>query len=138
MGSWGPRTFEDDLACDWLEDLLDSDPIAFFEHCLDLTGLESLGMLACVGVVCTAEMIHGLIRMPRVGWPEAAHRWLERHRSLVVDVIPLVPSAVDGIDRVLRVDSAMYLQWDDACELDRWQRELASLWLPLRTMSLRA
>lgn len=138
MGSWGPRTFEDDLACDWLEDLLDSDPIAFFDHCLDLTGLDSLGMLACIGVVCTAEMIHGLLCEPRVGLPEAARRWLDRHQSLANEAMQLVPVAVSGIDRVLKPDSAMHLQWEDAGELDHWQREVTSLWLPLRTMSLRA
>lgn len=138
MGSWGPRTFEDDLACDWLEDLLDSDPIAFFDHCLDLTGLDSLGMLASIGVVCTAEMIHGLLCEPRDGLPEAARRWLDRHRVLANLAIPLVPTAVAGIDRVLQPDSAMHLQWDDADDLESWQREVTSLWLPLRTISLRA
>ncbi len=137
MGSWGPQTFDDDLACDWLEDLLDSDPIAFFDHCLDLTGLEALGMLACIGVVCTSEMIHGLICQPRNGMPEAAYRWLDRHRSLAVPVTALVPQAIEGIDRVLKPDSAMHLQWDDAGELERWQSELTALWLPLRTLVLR-
>lgn len=137
MGSWGPRTFEDDLACDWLEDLLDSDPIAFFDHCLDLNGLDALGMLACIGVVCTAEMIHGLICEPRNGLPEAARRWLDRHRPLTGQVIPLVPTAVEGIERVLQPNSAMHLQWDDAGDLERWRREVKSLWLPLRAMSIR-
>ncbi|TWU47125.1 DUF4259 domain-containing protein [Rubripirellula reticaptiva] len=133
MGSWGPRTFEDDIACDWLEDLLDSDPIAFFDHCLDLSEPGALGMLACVGIVCTAEMIRGLLCGPREGLPEAAHRWLERNNSLDVLVQSLVPSTVDGLDRVLNDDSEMYQQWEDAGpELDAWRRQIESLKYELR------
>ncbi|QDT05370.1 hypothetical protein K227x_37700 [Rubripirellula lacrimiformis] len=133
MGSWGPRSFEDDIACDWLEDLLDSDPIAFFDHCLDLSGLDSLEMLACIGVVCTAEMIRGLLCGPRDGLPESAHRWLQQNDSLDVLVQSLVPSTVDGLRRVLSPDSEMYQQWDDAGpEFDAWHNNVESLLHELR------
>lgn len=128
MGAWGPGTFEDDIACDWLEDLYDSDAVAFFEHCLDLSGLDQLGHLACVGVLCTAEMIHGLLLAPRDGLPEAAYRWIEKHVSLASSVQPMVPSAIEGLDRVLDSDSEMYLQWEDAGdELDHWISHVQSL-----------
>ncbi len=128
MGAWGPRTFEDDLACDWLEDLFESDPIAFFDHCLDLTGVESPGLLECIGVVCTAEMIHGLLRGPRPGLPEAALRWLRRHVSLTATVRSLIPLVIEGLDRVLDPSSEMYWQWEDeGDQWDAWFREVASL-----------
>ncbi len=69
MGTWGLGTFDDDIARDWLEDLHDSDPVAFFRHCLDLTGHDDLEYLACVGVVCTAEIIQGLVANHARGFP---------------------------------------------------------------------
>ncbi len=128
MGSWGPRTFEDDIACDWLEDLMDSDPIAFFDHCLELNEPGPLGMLACVGVVCTAEMLCGLLRGPREGLPESAHGWLDRHQALGVLVQSLLPDTVDALDRVLDPHSEMYQQWEDAdVELITWTKQLTNL-----------
>lgn len=115
MGSWGPGTFEDDIACDWLEDLQDSDPMAFFAHCLDLRGHRYLEFLACAGVVCTAEMIHSLICQPRSGLPEAAHRWLDENQGL--DVIQFIPASISGLRRVMGPNSEMYELWEDSDDL---------------------
>ncbi|MGI9474960.1 MAG: DUF4259 domain-containing protein [Rubripirellula sp.] len=117
MGSWGFRTFEDDIACDWLEDLYDSAPIAFFIQCLDLEGHDYLEFLACVGVVCTAEMLHGIARQPRQRLPEVAYHWCETHRDL--DVQSLLPQAVEGMQRVLGSHSEMHQQWED--DADRYK-----------------
>jgi len=111
MGSWGLGTFEDDIACDWLEDLQESDPIAFFEQCLDLSDHQYVEFLACVGVVCTAEIIHSLISEPRTGLPEAAHQWLGEHRRL--NILPFIPDAIAGLRRVMGPDSEMRELWED-------------------------
>ena len=111
MGTWGIESFADDIAVDWLEDLFESDPLAFFRHCLDLTGEDYLGHIACVGVVCTAEMIHGLLREPRQGLPERANEWLQQHQSL--DVQPLVTEAIIGLGRVMGKESEMFELWED-------------------------
>lgn len=128
MGSWGPRTFEDDIACDWLEDLYDSDPIAFFKHCLDLRGQEELEFLACVGVLCTAELIHGLLSEPRDGIPEAALQWIDEHELLRPLLLSAVPDAVDGLARVLLPDSQMRIRFEDQDELlDAWIEQVQEL-----------
>lgn len=131
MGSWGFRTFEDDIACDWLEDLFDSDPIAFFQQCLDLEGHDFLEFLACIGVTCTAEILHGLARTPRNGLPEAAYQWLDAHQELRVDA--LIPSAIDGLQRVLSSDSQMQLIWEDDGErFNQWRMHYLELIKGLR------
>lgn len=116
MSSWGYRTFEDGIACDWLEDLHDSDPIAFFVKCLDLTGLDYLDFLACVGVVCTSEMLRGIKVGPRSGLPESAVHWCEQYHEL--DCGFLIPRAVEGLRHVLSSRSEMWVRWDD--EADRF------------------
>ncbi len=119
MSAWGTGTFDDDFACDWLEDLGDSDPIAFFEHCLDLTGQDDLEYLACVGVVCTAEMIHAICCGRRDELPQPAGQWLRDNRALPVG--RLVPAAIGGLRRVLGHQSEMRDRWEDNEELfDSW------------------
>ena len=121
MGSWGFRTFEDDIACDWLEDLFDSDPIAFFHKCLDLEGHDFLEFLACIGVTCTAEILHGLARAPRKGLPEAAYHWLESNQELSTH--SMLPSAIAGMHRVLGDDSQMQRMWEDDGErFQQWRQ----------------
>ena len=125
MGSWGPGTFEDDIACDWLEDLHESDPIAFFAHCLDLGDLQYVEFLACVGVVCTAEIVHSLICEPRAGLPEAAYEWLEENQRL--DVVPLIPDTIAGLHRVLGPESEMHEMWEDSGNLHVWEAKTSDL-----------
>jgi hypothetical protein len=126
MGTWGLETFEDDIASDWLEDLYESDPIAFFKHCLDHTRHDNLESLACVGVVCTAEIIHAVIREPRQGLPEVVHHWLDENKGL--DVFPLIPGAIEGLRRVIGPHSQMHQLWeDDAERYDGWKQRIGDL-----------
>lgn len=126
MGTWGIGSFQDDIAVDWLEDLFDSDPVAFFRQCLDLSGEDYLGHIACVGVVCTSEMIHGLLRQPRAGLPEAAHQWLEQHKAL--NVQPFLGEAIVGLERVRENKSEMFAMWeDDGDRLDQWRESVGDL-----------
>jgi hypothetical protein len=131
MGTWGLGTFEDDLACDWLEDLHDSDPLAFFVQCLTLTESQELDLLACIGVVCTAEMMHALLREPRSGLPPLARHWVDAHKSL--HVLPLLPQAITGLAQVLRSDSEMYQRWEDHQDgFEDWLRQTDDLRCQLR------
>ncbi len=126
MGPWGFATFDDELACDWLEDLFDSDPVAFFEQCLDLDGLEYLEYLAGIGVVCTSELVHGLHDRPREGLPEPVLVWIEAHRAL--PVARFLPSAIEAMRRVIGPDSEMRERWEDNEQWgDEWFRHTADL-----------
>lgn len=112
MGAWGSGTFEDDIACDWLEDLYDSDPLAFFRECLDLDGqVDYLEYVACIGVICTAEMIHGLLHQPRAGLPSAAINWLRENQGL--SVRPLIPQTIVAMQQVLGDHSELREMWED-------------------------
>ena len=126
MGTWGIETFEDDIAVDWLEDLFDSHPVAFLRHCLDLTGHDYLGHVACIGIVCSSEMIHGLLCEPRSGMPEQAYEWLREHANL--DAQPFVADAITGLGRVLGPSSEMRELWEDDGErFELWRSRVQDL-----------
>ncbi|MEM1068528.1 MAG: DUF4259 domain-containing protein [Planctomycetota bacterium] len=134
MGTWGIKSFEDDVAVDWLEDLYDSDPEAFFRHCLDLTGHDYLEHMACIGIVCTAEMLHGLLLEPRAGLPDTAMEWFEQHREL--DVQPFVPDAINGLNRVIGPQSEMTELWqDDGDRFGEWQAHIQDLIVRLQAVA---
>lgn len=126
MAPWGFETFQDELACDWLEDLFDSDPIAFLTHCLDLERLDYIEYLAGIGVLCSAEIIHGLCAQPRVCLPRLAQDWLVTCQDL--DVSNLLPAAIAGMDRVIGTKSEMRERWEDNEQWsDEWFRHQAEL-----------
>ncbi len=126
MSSWGVGTFDDDIACDWLEDLFESDPVAFLRHCLDLSGHEYLEHLACVGVVCSAEVVLGLCASPRPDLPEAVYVWLNRHGSINGD--DFLAAALTGLRRVTGPKSEMRERWEDHVEWrDQWKSSMADL-----------
>ena len=126
MGPWGFGTFEDELACDWLEDLFDSDPVAFFAHCLDLEGLDYLEYLAGIGVICTSELVHGLADRPRAGLPQAALDWIEAHRGL--EVASFLPLTVSAMRRVIGSESELSVRWEDNEQwCDEWFRHASEL-----------
>ncbi|KAA1258478.1 hypothetical protein LF1_09980 [Rubripirellula obstinata] len=129
MSSWGHRTFEDDIALDWLEDLYESEPLAFFRHCLDLTDQEELSFLASIGVVCTSEMIHSILSEPRSGMPEAARVWVADQEDIEIALRGLIPDAIEALDRVLCPSSEMTIRWQDAGETHygTWYGEVESL-----------
>lgn len=136
MGTWGLGTFDDDLACDWLEDLYDSDAIAFFDQCLDLTGHQDLEYLACVGVVCTAEILHGVLAEPREGLPEVACQWIEGHKRM--DVRHWVTQAISGLQRVIDPGSEMHQLWEDNDEMyEAWMSQITDLRSRLAAMTAR-
>lgn len=127
MGAWGTGTFEDDIACDWLEDLYDSDPVAFFRHCLDLSDQpEGLSHVAAIGVLCTSEMIEGVLCQPRPGLPTAAARWIDNHRMLPLR--RLQPAAVIAMRRILESDCELHIKWQDEVEqYHRWRAGVVDL-----------
>ena len=99
MHPWGILTFEDEIACDWIEDLNDSDPVVFLAHCLDLGNAKSLNYLACVGVLCTAELIiAGFVPNNRVH-PRSIQRWITENPE--VDLKAFTLQAIAGLRKVL-------------------------------------
>ncbi len=120
MGTWGLGTFEDDIACDWLEDLHDSDPVAFFTECLNLDNIGELEYLACIGVVCTAEIVCAQMAQPGQSLPESAREWLEQHRHLTLS--KFLPRCVEGLRRVSETSSEMSQRWEDGQEnFEAWK-----------------
>ena len=132
MHPWGIHTFEDEIACDWIEDLNDSDPVVFLAHCLDLGNAKSLNYLACVGVLCTAELIiAGCVPNNRVH-PRSIQRWITENPE--VDLKAFTLQAIAGLRKVLNrqpelgPQSELLVRWMDHDHLgDAWLEDKQKL-----------
>ena len=122
MGAWGPGTFEDDIASDWIEDLNDSDPIAFFRECLNLPATGPLDYVACIGVTCTSHIIAALLDGDRNQIPDQGQSWFDANDSL--DVQSLVLCCLEGLRRVTDEESDLRIVWEDSDDFQSWLANL--------------
>lgn len=137
MNIWETGPFEDDLAIDWLEDLHDSDAMAFFRHCLDLTDTNDLHHLACIGVLCSSAMIAGLLSdSPALPLPPSATDWLADHQALKSEAPSLIVDAIGGLRQVLAPESEMAVRWQDRGEAmyAQWRRDVEQIMTLLQTV----
>jgi hypothetical protein len=117
MGTWGHRTFEDDTACDWLDDLAASDGAGFLERTLlGEAGEEGdLDSEQGVHILAAAEIVYGLLNGPREELPEEAVAWIKGHQH--VDAACLKPVCERQLGRVLGDGSELRQRWQENKEL---------------------
>jgi len=128
MGVWGPESFANDEALDWLCDLIDEDDPFFVHNTLDIIvdypGDEPPEAWDCSCALAAAEMVAAAKGKPPPEFPKAANVWLERHN---IEIDPqLLTSALKAVERV-RTNSELQQVWDDSPEKDSWYKSLADL-----------
>ncbi len=111
MGTWGPGSFSNDAALDWLADLIEGEP-----KLLDLALDNALGAAALTDPVCTAALVAAELVAAALGLGderlnEAAATWLDMHRDSVRLLGPV--KARRAVQRVYE-DSELRELWDEA------------------------
>ena len=127
MGAWGPGTFDNDDAADWVYELLDSADLAPARAALAAT-MDSDGWLeipegarAVAASTTVAASFDGDVR----GLPDEVAEWLEYHP----DAATLADArlAIDALERVASVDSELREVWLEAASGPAWVEEIARL-----------
>ncbi len=114
MGAWGPGTFENDDAMDWLAEFVASDDGAgvlywAFEAVTDAPGyLEAPEASAALAA---AEIVAALHGHPSAELPEDAAAWVRDHQGAVSREAP--PIARSAVELVRRFSELREL-WDEA------------------------
>lgn len=130
MGSWGPGSFENDFAVDWVEDLVDGDDVAKIEGTLrTITAAAPADRLSdhvSCEAVAAAEFVAAARGFPSDELPQWAIDWIHVHR--VPSDPGMVTLAIKALQRVaadselkdLRSESGSLGRWTDALnELER-------------------
>jgi hypothetical protein len=109
MGAWGPGSFDNDDALDWLDDLLDGASDAIREA-LEATDAEELEAPDASSALAAAEVVAAAAGKPAPDLPGEVSDWLEEHGpKQATELAPLARRAAERIRR----DSELRDLWEE-------------------------
>lgn len=126
MSAWSTGTFDNGDAMDWLVELQATDDDAFLQATLEVAGEGYLEAPDGARILCACELVAALTGQTASELPGIAREWVEQHP--VLDVHALLPIAMDGLDRVLAMDSELEELWrENADEYTAWRQNVLTL-----------
>lgn len=125
MAFWGPKTFEDDTALDWISELTDSDDPRNFLIDSVTTKSSELDLEQCATILAAAETIVAVLDEPRAGLPDELLDWVDENDC--DDISDLPSTALKSVKRVLGSGSELREAWEDGDGYDDWRSEVEGL-----------
>lgn len=126
MATWGPKTFEDDTATDWLLELTDAEETReFLLANIALPESGEPGYDTGVIVLAACEVIIALIDEPRKGLPEELNDWLADNEC--DDITDLPEKAMESLNIVLADSSELMETWKEQEDYDDWREGVDEL-----------
>lgn len=124
MGAWGPGSFENDDAADFVYELEEADGSKILARALKKAlGDEEPDVEAGSRAIAAAEVVAGLKGAPRAELPPEVEDWIAAHQGRHEK--DLSPLALRAVDRV-RSDSELQDVWAESGD-EGWQAALADL-----------
>ena len=125
MGAWGVGPFDNDDACDWLDDVVEGGGDLLREVFALAVGRDHVEAPDGMIVVAAAEVVACMRGRGRGGeLPEALAALLTRAAPPDPE---LVEAARAGVDRVLGARSELHDLWRDSDSYGAWRSDLADL-----------
>lgn len=133
MAAWGTKTFEEDTANDWIQELIDADDAR--EFLIDSLSIESGFLEAEQGSTALAagETLIALLDEPRQGVPSELVDWAGDNECDDVSDLPEI--AVESIDRVLGEESEIREIWSESEDYDEWVENVEQMREVLASLS---
>ncbi|MFT5881686.1 MAG: hypothetical protein ACI9FG_000172 [Crocinitomicaceae bacterium] len=125
MAAWGTKTFEEDTANDWIQELIDSeDAREFLSESLSIDpGYIEADQAAIV--LAASETLIALLDEPRAGIPGELVDWVGDNECDDVSDLPEV--ALLALAKVLGKESELRDIWSDAEDFDEWLENVESM-----------
>lgn len=123
MAEWGPRSFENDDAADWMYEL-EAGTIGALRRALDIATLRYLEVREGSVAIAAAEVVAAALGRPSPALPDFAADWVREHANDVSDQEILMAEA--ALDRVLGEYSELRAVWIKAPEAG-WERNVQEL-----------
>jgi hypothetical protein len=127
MGTWGPGSFENDTAGEWLFRLEKSAGLGFVEKTLAAVNLGDEAELEAPQAekaLAACEVLAALLGSPSDDLPPEAETWAEDNAADPSG--ELIERAIAVIDRILS-NSELRQQWDDSEDAEHWQERVDDL-----------
>lgn len=133
MAAWGTKTFEEDTANDWIQELIDSeDPREFLVESLSIDpGFIEADQAAAI--LAAGETLIALLDEPRVGVPGELVDWVGDNECEDVSDLPEI--AVTSVAKVLGDESELRDIWSESEEFEEWQENVEQMREVLASLS---
>lgn len=133
MAAWGTKTFEEDTANDWIQELIDSEEPR--EFLIDSLSTDPGYIEADQGstMLAAAETLIALLDEPRVGVPGELVDWVGDNEC--EDVSDLPELAVVAVNQVLGAESELFEIWSDSEDFEEWQENVEQMREVLQQLS---
>ncbi|GGD47396.1 DUF4259 domain-containing protein [Pseudoxanthomonas indica] len=129
MGAWGPGSFENDDAADFLADVTDSGDLALLREVIDnvLTSTEFVEAPDACQAIVAAEVIAAALGRPTAAALRQDHltKWVARIRPGIEPA--LAQRAHNALARILAPNSELLELWEETDELAEWQASVKEL-----------
>ncbi|HXE58831.1 MAG TPA: DUF4259 domain-containing protein [Gemmatimonadales bacterium] len=119
MGTWGPGTFENDEASDWVYELEEAEDTTLLREALEVVA-EPEGYIEAQDAaiaLAAAEVVAALAGHPAPDLPEEVEAWVASHRR--APVRELVSLSIRAVDQIL-ADSELNDQWAETADHVLW------------------
>lgn len=125
MGAWGPESFANDDALDWIAKLEQAEDTRLLEDTLSaaIDEADYLEVDAASRAVAAVEVVAALAGLPGTHLPEEVTVWVRAHRRDVHN--DLIALALRSLDRVRR-DSELAELWAEG-GTPEWESVIAEL-----------
>ncbi len=126
MGVWGPGTFENDDALDWVNELERSEDLSVIVATFNLVVDSSANYVEAFDsstALAAAEVVAALAGSPRSSLPDQVIQWLHVHQSVDMDI---VSKARQAINTILH-NSELKELWEEVGQFEEWEAEVTDL-----------
>lgn len=128
MQAWGPGSFENEPANDWLEDLIetqDFDMIPMAMHGLmETIGTDELELVDCCVAMAAAELVAAANKKPLKELPPTAKQFIEEHNlGATKSMLAVARKCLD----ILVERSPLRTHWKSADQLVEWMEAVEDL-----------
>ncbi len=126
---WGSRSFENEAAMTWLEDLDQAEGLEYVEETLDeVLDADASGEAppndAAARAIAAAETVATLVSTPADGVPEEVRQWCFDHPGF--DLSEVQPKALHALG-VIMTESDLRAAFDRSGEGETWESGLEQL-----------
>jgi hypothetical protein len=126
MGAWGPGSFENDDASDWVDDLEGSSGIGLLKEAFKAVEKNKFPESPdCCIAVAAAEVVAAAKGKPCADFPEALRSWLDSHKDI---------AAIKALDKVtglvlnkVQLKSELKEEWEESDDWLAWSKALNDL-----------
>jgi len=138
MGAWGPGSFQNDDALDWVDSLAEYDDLSFITSTLERAIDEDLVTYHhnyvetenLDNVIAAAEVVAAIKGHPGADIPEEVNEWIQMYHPVVDENIMELTRLV--VARALETQELGDL-WVDLSTYEAWRNVIENLQLRLQT-----